>query len=218
MLADEKRVRVKICGITRLEDARYASGALVDYLGFLFWPGSKRYIKPADAFEIINWLEGPECVGVFVDQPIDDVNDFGHISGVDFVQLHGDETPDYCRLLEHKIIKSFRVSPEMNEDHIRYLLDPYLNVADHFLFDTYVKDTPGGTGKAFHWDVLKNVAKEFPIFLSGGLNPGNITQALEIVHPWSVDVSSGLEESPGIKDFVKMDDFIQKIAHHNQTY
>jgi phosphoribosylanthranilate isomerase len=218
MFLDDKKVRIKICGITRLADARFASGALVDYLGFIFWPGSKRYIKPEDAAEIINWLEGPECVGVFVDQPVDDVNDFGHIAGVDYVQLHGEESPDYCRLMEHKVIKAFRVSQEMTEDHIKYLMEPYVNVVDYFLFDTFVKDLPGGTGKTFQWDILQNLVEEYPIILSGGLNQDNIANALKTVHPWCVDISSGVEESPGVKDLEKMDNFIQVVNHYNQTF
>lgn len=218
MFLDDKRVRIKICGITRLEDARFASGALVDYLGFIFWPESKRYITPAEAGAIISWLEGPECVGVFVDQPIDDVNDFGHISGIRYVQLHGEESPAYCKLLEHKIIKSFRVSPEMTSDHLRYLVDPYINVVDHFLFDTFKTGMPGGTGETFDWDKLQQVAEEFPIFLSGGLYAGNVTEALKQVHPWAVDVSSKLETEPGIKDFQLMDEFIETVRHFNDTF
>lgn len=218
MFLDDKRVRIKICGITRLEDARFASGALVDYLGFIFWPESKRYIAPAEAGAIISWLEGPECVGVFVDQPIDDVNDFGHISGVQYVQLHGDETPDYCKLMEHKIIKAFRVSPEMTKDHLRYMIDPYTNVVDHFLFDTFKKGMPGGTGETFDWEILQQVAEEFPIFLSGGLHPGNVSDALKQVHPWAVDASSKLESEPGIKDFQLMDEFIEAVRHYNDTF
>lgn len=218
MFLDEKRVRIKICGITRLEDARFASGAMVDYLGFIFWPGSKRYIQPAEAGAIISWLEGPECVGVFVDQPIDDVNDYGHISGLDFVQLHGDESPEYCKLMEHKIIKGFRVAPDMSADHLRYLIDPYVNTVDHFLFDTFKKDEPGGTGEVFNWEVLKEIAEEFPIFISGGLHAGNVKDALNVVHPWAVDASSKLEEAPGMKDFYLMDDFIQAVNHYNNNF
>jgi phosphoribosylanthranilate isomerase len=218
MFLDDKKVRIKICGITRLADARFASGALVDYLGFIFWPGSKRFIKPEDAAEIINWLEGPECVGVFVDQPVDDVNDFGHIAGVDYVQLHGDESPDYCRLMEHKIIRAFRISEDMSEDHVKYLMEPYTNVVDYFLFDTFVKDIPGGTGKTFKWEILQNLIDEYPIFVSGGLSPVNIDRALNTVHPWAIDVSSGVEESPGVKDLEKMENFIQVVNHYNQTF
>lgn len=218
MFIDEKRVRIKICGITRLEDARFASGALVDYLGFIFWPGSKRYIQPAEAGAIISWLEGPECVGVFVDQPIDDVNDFGHISGIEYVQLHGEESPEYCKLMEHKIIKAFRVAPDMSADHIRYMMDPYVNVVDYFLFDTFKKGVPGGTGETFDWHVLQDIVEEFPIFLSGGLNAGNVKDALNKIHPWAVDASSGLESEPGIKDFELMDTFIETVRDFNDNY
>ncbi len=215
MFIEEIRVRTKICGLTRLEDARFASGALADYLGFIFWPGSKRFIRPEDAKEIINWLEGPECVGVFVNQGIDEVNDSAHIAGVDYVQLHGEESPDFCRLMEHKIIKAFRVSPEMTEDHLRYLMDPYTNVVDFFLFDTFVKGEPGGTGKTFDWEVLYEISEDYPLFLSGGLTPQNVMTAMKKVHPFAVDVSSGVEEAPGIKDFVKLDSFFEAVRLFN---
>lgn len=218
MYLEDKRIRTKICGLTTLEDARYASGALADFLGFIFWPGSKRYIKPLDAKEIIDWVEGPECVGVFVDQPIDEVNDTALIADLDIIQLHGDESPEYCQLIEHKIIKAFRVTPEMTTDHLRYLMDPYTKVVDYFLFDTYVKGLPGGTGATFNWDIVKELTEEYNIFLSGGLTPENISEATKIVHPFAVDLSSGLEESPGIKDIAKMEAFFEKMEIINDEF
>jgi phosphoribosylanthranilate isomerase len=218
MYLEDKRIRTKVCGLTRLEHARFASGALADYLGFIFWPGSSRYIKPLDAKEIIEWVEGPQCVGVFVDQPIDEVNDTATIAGLDLVQLHGEESPEYCQLIDHAIIKAFRVSPDMSTDHLRYMMDPYTKVVDYFLFDTFIKGQPGGTGKTFNWEVLHGLTDDYPIFLSGGLNPDNIEQAIEVVHPFAVDLSSGLEESPGIKDFSKMEQFFEHMERINESF
>lgn len=218
MYLEDKRIRTKICGLTRLEHARFASGALADFLGFIFWPDSPRFIKALDAKEIIDWVEGPQCVGVFVNQPIDEVNDTATIAGLDIVQLHGEESPEYCQLIEHPIIKAFRVTPDMSPDHLRYLMEPYAKVVDYYLFDTFVKGQPGGTGKTFHWDVLEGLTEEYPIFLSGGLNPENVSQAVSVVHPFAVDLSSGLEEAPGIKDFGKLEQFFENMERINDSF
>ena len=101
------RTKVKICGLTTLEDARYASGAMADYLGFIFFAGSKRYIDPDLASAIIAWIEGPQAVGVFMNQPIDDVVDIASKTGIQLVQLHGNESPEYCSLMNVHVLKDF---------------------------------------------------------------------------------------------------------------
>ncbi|MCC5925450.1 MAG: phosphoribosylanthranilate isomerase [Bacteroidetes bacterium] len=219
MFLDEKKAKVKICGLTRLDHARYASGALADYLGFIFYPNSPRYISPEDAKEIINWVEGPECVGVFVNQPIEFVRDVATSTGVTVVQLHGDESPEYCEQLEHvKIIKAFRITPDMTSDHLCYLMEPYIRHVDHFLFDTYSKEHYGGTGETFNWDVIGDLVHDYEIFLSGGLNNNNVGKAIKSVQPYAVDVSSSLEESPGVKDFAKMEAFFDEIERINNAH
>jgi len=110
---------VKICGITNLEDARFVSGALADYVGFIFYPDSPRYIEPAKAGAIINWLEGPEKVGVFVNQPLDDVQSIARQTGLDFVQLHGDESVEYCNLMDKPVIKVFHITPETTAGELK---------------------------------------------------------------------------------------------------
>lgn len=218
MFADENKVKVKICGLTRLDHARYASGALADYLGFIFYPGSPRYINPVDAKEIINWVEGPECVGVFVDQPIEMVQEIVTATGIHVVQLHGDESPEYCAQLDHvKIIKAFRVSAEMTREHLRYMLEPYTKYVDYFLLDTFVSGQHGGTGKAFNWSVIGDLVHDYPIFLSGGLTQHNIGEAIETVQPYAIDLSSSLEESPGVKDFGKMEAFFDELERINSS-
>lgn len=203
----EKRTKVKICGLTTLEDARFASGALADYLGFIFYDGSPRYVEPAKAGAIINWIEGPEKVGVFVNQPLDDVNSIAKQTGIDLVQLHGNESPEYCDLVDLPVIKAIHINEETSPDDIKIKMEAYHSVTDYFLFDTKTDGQWGGTGMVFDWKLLHDVTDEKPFFLSGGLNVDNIKEAIEIVSPTAVDLSSGLEESPGLKDFDKMEQF-----------
>jgi len=212
MFADpDNRTKVKICGLTTLEDARFASGALADFLGFIFYPDSPRYIEPAKAGAIINWIEGPEKVGVFVNQPLDDVNSIARQTGIDLVQLHGNESPEYCDLVEKPVIKVFHVTEGKSADDLREEIEPYADAADYFLFDSKTDRLWGGTGKAFDWQVLKGVTDEKPFFLSGGLHAQNIREAIQTVNPTIVDLSSALEASPGLKDFDKIEVFFEEM-------
>jgi phosphoribosylanthranilate isomerase len=197
--------RVKICGLTTLEDARFASGALADYLGFIFFDESPRYIEPAKAGAIINWLEGAKKVGVFVNQALDDVNSIATQTGIDYVQLHGNESPEYCKLIDKPVIKVFRVNDETDPEELNQQLSEYENVAEFFLFDTKAGNQWGGTGKVFDWSVLKELKSDKPYFLSGGLTPGNVSEAIESVKPYAIDLSSGVESAPGLKDFDKIE-------------
>lgn len=212
MFADpEERTKIKICGITSLEDARFVAGALADYMGFVFYEESPRYITPAKAGAMINWIEGPECVGIFVNQPLDDVNMVGRQTGIDFVQLHGNENPDYCSLVDKPIIKAIHVEEGDTASELNERIEPYFNHVEYLLFDTKVEGQWGGTGKSFDWSVLDEVARGIPYFLSGGLNPENIVEACKVVNPYAVDISSGLEAEPGIKDFDKVDALMEKM-------
>ena len=208
-IKSENRTKVKICGITNLEDARFASGALADYLGFIFYPESPRYIEPAKAGAIINWIEGPLKVGVFVNQPLDDVNRIVKETGIDIVQLHGTESPEYCSLIESPIIKVIHVSENSSVNDLKNKISEYSSVIDYLLFDTKTTDLWGGTGKVFDWNLLKSISYEIPFFLSGGLNASNIKESIDMTHPNVVDLSSGLEESPGLKDFDKIEEFFE---------
>lgn len=212
MFADEEnRTKVKICGMTSLEDARFAAGALVDYLGFIFYDGSKRHIDPGQAGAIINWLEGPEYVGVFVNQPLDDVNMIARQTGIHLVQLHGNEAPEYCDLIDKPVIKAFHIGPDTTSDTLREQVEPYVDSVDYLLFDTRVEGVWGGTGQTFDWDILDDAAGDVPFFLSGGLNTGNIRKACETVHPYAVDLASGVESEPGVKDFDKLEEFFEEM-------
>lgn len=214
MTIDRKksRTKVKICGITTLEDARFVSGALADYLGFIFYDKSPRYIEPSKAGAIINWIEGPEKVGVFVNQPLDDVNDISKQTGIDLVQLHGDEPPGYCTMINFPVVKAFHITSDTDSGELSTEMKLYRDSVDYFLFDTKIEGLYGGTGQTFDWSLLENLSMGKPFFLSGGLNSKNVKKAIEKVSPDVVDLSSGLEESPGLKDFDKIDEFFDVMS------
>jgi phosphoribosylanthranilate isomerase len=207
----KERTKIKICGITNLEDARFASGALADYLGFIFYEESPRYIEPAEAGAIINWLEGPEKVGVFVNQPLDDVNRIAKETGLDYVQLHGEESVEYCQLIEKPVIKVIHIEEETVSYLLEHQIKQYEPVADFLLFDTKIDGLWGGTGTPFDWSVLKEAAIDIPFFLSGGLHSDNIAEAIKKVQPYAADISSSLEQKPGLKDFEKIEVFMDKM-------
>lgn len=205
-----KSTKIKICGLTNLEDARFASGLFVDYLGFIFYDKSPRFIDPAKAGAIINWLEGPDKVGVFVNQTLDEVNRIAKETGLDFVQLHGSETPEYCELIDKPIIKVIHISEETTSHLLSVEIKKYESVAHYFLFDTKIGDQWGGTGKTFDWNLIEEISEK-PFFLSGGLNSKNVQNAIEALSPFAVDVSSGIEEEPGLKDLMKMEVFVNTV-------
>jgi len=212
MFADqEQRTKVKICGITNLEDARFAAGALADFLGFVFYEKSPRYIEPAKAGAIINWIEGPKTVGVFVNRDLDDVNRIAGQTGIDIIQLHGNESAEYCALVDKPVIKVFHVAKEGNGQNLMSRVEPYLEIVDYLLFDTGSKTQWGGTGESFDWNALENLNHDKPVFLSGGLNPENIRAGIIKTNPYAVDLSSGVEKVPGIKDFDKLESFFDEM-------
>lgn len=207
----EPKPKVKICGLTSLEDARFSSGALADYLGFIFYEGSKRYIEASRAGAIINWIEGIQCVGVFVNQPLDDVNMIARQTGIDLVQLHGTENPEYCNLVEKPVIKAVHVGEEDTAGDVRTRIEEYRGSVDYLLFDTKTEDQWGGTGQSFDWSLLKDAVRNIPFFLSGGLHAGNVRSACSIAEPDVVDLSSGVEAEPGVKDYDKIETFMNVI-------
>lgn len=208
---EEERTKVKICGLTSLEDARFVSGALAHFLGFIFYEKSPRFIDPAQAGAIINWIEGPQNVGVFVNQPMDDVNMIARQTGIDIVQLHGNESPEYCSLVEKPVIKAIHIAPATTGPDLEKSVTSYLEVVDYFLFDTKVEGQWGGTGQTFDWSLIQDLTEGLPFFLSGGLDASNVREACRDVHPYAVDLSSGLELEPGIKDYDKIEDFMNEM-------
>ncbi len=202
-----KSVWIKICGITDIEDALKAVELGADALGFVFYEKSPRKITKEKAKEIIDSLPKEVVkVGLFVDELEEKVNEIASYCNFDILQFHGDETPDYCKKFPQKIIKAFRIKDKESLVNI-----PKYEV-DYYLLDTYSEVAPGGTGKTFNWDLARE-AKKFgrPIILSGGLNPKNIVEALKKVSPFGVDVSSGVEVSPGKKDHKKLKEFIAEV-------
>jgi len=204
-------IAVKICGLTNLEDARFAAGAFADFLGFIFYDESPRYINPPKAGAIINWIEGPDTVGVFVNQPLDDVNMISRQTGVDFVQLHGTESPDYCQLVEKPVIKVFHIDSNTTSESLTEKIEPYLDHTEYLLFDTKINGLWGGTGEVFDWNILKNLSHGKPFLLSGGIHTGNVREACRKVRPFGVDLSSSVEQAPGIKDYDKVELFFYEI-------
>lgn len=207
--------KVKICGITNLEDARFAAGAMADFLGFIFYEKSPRYIEPAEAGAMVNWLEGPQKVGVFVNHPLDDVNRIARDVGLDLVQLHGNESVEYCQLVEKPIIKVIHVSESTTAAELKQKAALYSEVATYFLFDTKTEDQWGGSGHTFNWNLLKEAAGDIPFFIAGGITPKNAVSAIQTVHPFALDVNSGVEEEPGLKDFEKIEQLMEAIKQQN---
>jgi len=201
-------IEVKICGITNLEDALEVVKSGADMIGFILSSGSPRTITPEKAKSIIEMLPDTiEKVGVFVDESLARVNELAEMLDIDYIQLHGSESPDYCSKVSKPVIKTIRVKDENSINAIKNY-----DAADFILLDTYAEDKFGGTGRTFDW-ALAAKAKESKktIMLSGGLNPKNITTAIEIVKPFGVDVASGVEERPGKKDPKKIREFVKVV-------
>ena len=197
-------VRVKICGITSIEDAREAGAAGADALGFMFYEQSPRCITPVRAAAIITELPTHITkVGVFVDADEATVRATAATAGLDTLQFHGNESPGYCARFELRTIKAFRVK---DSESLAQLPD---YETDAWLLDSYMKGVPGGTGERFNWDLaVKANRLGRPILLAGGLKPENAGEAVGQVGPFGLDVSSGVEAAPGQKDASKVAAFI----------
>jgi phosphoribosylanthranilate isomerase len=200
-------VKVKICGLTSAEDAAAAVQAGADALGLMFYAGSPRHLSMAAAQRIAAGLP-PHLirVGVFVDPNPSEVFAAIQKCGLNVLQFHGGETPEFCAQFGLMTMKAFRVE---NAASLRPMAEFQ---ADAFLLDSFVPEKPGGTGATFNWDLAVQ-AKQFgkPIFLAGGLTAQNAADAVRKVQPFGVDVSSGVEHSPGKKDAKKMQDFIAAV-------
>ncbi len=196
-------MKVKICGITRLEDALAAERLGADALGFNFWPRSKRYVTPAAAREIVRRLPPLVTpVGLFVNQPESEMVGVAQETGMRVLQLHGDEPPDLCAHLPFPVIKAIRV------DAVKTLAALASYEVSAFLLDTPSRGY-GGSGAPFDWSLAEGVSEIAAIILAGGLTPENVARAITAVRPYAVDVASGVESAPGIKDHSKMARFIE---------
>ena len=195
--------RVKICGITNLEDAQTAVLCGADALGFVF-ASSPRQVTPKQVSIITSQLPSSICkVGVFVDQDIESVKEIISFCGLNVAQLHGSEKSAYCKELFPGVIKSFRVK----DNSVLRSLHHYKVFA--YLLDSYDATQNGGTGQSFDWDIARRATGYGKIILAGGLTPENVGQAVALVQPYAVDVSSGVESSPGKKDNNKIRSFIR---------
>ncbi len=201
--------RIKICGITNLEDARLAAELGAQALGFIFYPKSPRAITPEAARQIIAQLPPLVLsVGVFVNEAAALVLEVAEMVRLDWVQLHGEEPPEYCRFLYRNVMKAIRVKDQSSLAQMA----PYQGSVRAFLLDTHKSGQRGGTGESFDWSLARQ-AKEFgPVVLAGGLQPENVTAAIREASPEAVDVASGVEASPGKKDHARMRAFFQAVA------
>ena len=198
-------VKVKICGITNLEDAQAAAEAGADALGFVFYPDSPRFIDPGKARAIIAKLPVfITSVGVFVDESEDLIRRIIREGGIQILQFHGSESPVLCTRFREKVIKAIRIKDEESISEMQ------MYDVDTFLLDTYLDCAKGGTGKTFNWKYAELAKENGRIILSGGLNPSNIGNAVRKLKPYGVDVSSGVEISPGKKDHVKIREFVRE--------
>ena len=211
-------IKVKICGVRRLEDAIVAAEAGADFIGLVFVPGRPRRLAIDEARTIVDGLrasadDAPQVVGLFADQPLDEVNDTIRACRLDRVQLCGGESIDFCRNTEAKVIKVLHVAGDQSEETVIADLAERVSVygeAGHLVtLDRLVAGIPGGTGESFDWAVAEEMSRRGHSFLlAGGLRPENVAEAIARVKPWGVDVSSGVE-TDGKKDPEKIREFVR---------
>lgn len=198
--------RIKICGITNLEDALCAVTAGADAIGFVFYEKSPRYVHPEKVGQIVSELPPfVTTVGLFVNADPEIIKQTMRTAKLNVVQLHGDEAPEDCSLSPYPVIKAVRVK---DADSL-VGIDNY-NVSA-LLLDAWNDQQYGGTGESFDWQLAKKLTGRLPIILAGGLTPDNVAQAIQVVNPYAVDVSSGVEKSPGRKNHNKIREFIKQV-------
>ena len=207
---------VKICGITRAQDARLAEKLGAWALGFNFYEKSPRAVAPADAWKIRRKLAPTtQAVGVFVNWKPEVIMYLVHALQLTSVQLHGDETPKQLAYLEDDlpVSKAFRIGPGFSMSNFKKF-----HRASYFLLDSAAKkDQFGGTGKTFDWSIAQRASAKHKIILAGGLTPENVGEAILTVRPYAVDVASGVESRPGLKDPAKLRDFFAEVARANRA-
>lgn len=198
-------MKVKICGITNIEDSLLCSELGADAIGFIFYRNSKRYVSVEKTFKICRQLPPfLSKVGVFVNESADKINRITNLLNLDYVQFHGDESAEFCDKINSKIIKAFRI----NDDFDFRVVENYKN--HNILLDTYSSIDYGGTGQSFDWNLIPEELKG-KIILSGGISSENITKVYNNIKPSAVDLSSSVEFSPGKKDGYKLKEFFNKL-------
>lgn len=211
------KIKIKVCGLTKSDDAEFCVRFGINFLGFNFFNQSKRYITPQNAANIIQYLKNKfklsdfKTVGVFVHSTIEDIVRMNNMLNLDFVQLHSDETPEFCFELQRKnlhIIKAFRIDDIIVTDEINKFID----CSDFFLFDKKEETDFGGTGKIINWQLFgsKKITKNF--FIAGGLGPDNCLEAVKLTNAFGIDINSKVEISAGIKDKNKIKKVLQILA------
>ncbi len=199
--------KIKICGIKTVDDALAAVDAGADLIGFNFYPKSPRYVEVGMCRNImskVRTIGRVTCVGVFVNASMEEIHATMDTCGLNLAQLHGDETAEFMESLQEKSFKAFRGIPADVNDFAR-------DGAPAFLVDASVKGVYGGSGVTTDWDGAAKLAKKYPLLLAGGLTPENVAEAVRRVKPWGVDVASGVESKPGVKDEAKMMAFVQAV-------
>ena len=205
--------RVKICGLRTAEHALAAAGAGADLLGFVFVEGVRRQLQPGEGRDVISEYRaahgpgGPGLAGLFRNQPVEWVNGVIREVGLDFAQLCGDEAPEYAAGLAVPAIRQVFVRPDTSPEQLRRSVTDALDAHEMVVLDRFDPGTPGGAGKAFDWRVARGIAGIRGVLLAGVLDPGNVADAVRMLQPWGVDVSSGVE-TDGVKDPARISAFI----------
>lgn len=202
------RTRVKVCGLMRAQDARAAVRAGADALGVILAPGHRRSLSVDEAVAVFADVPASvHRVGVFVDAPVSEVLEAVEALGLAEVQLHGSEDPGYCAAVPVAVVKTFRVGPGFDATD----LERYRGAVAALLLDTLVSGVAGGSGRTFDWRSVLDLPRVAPVYVAGGLKPGNVEEVVRILRPAGVDVSSGVEHAPGIKSAGMMGEFVAAV-------
>jgi phosphoribosylanthranilate isomerase len=211
-------MKVKVCGITRVEQLKGLQEAGADYAGLILYQGSKRFagLQLRDAMEEIKSIPIKK-IGVFVNEALESVLRYIQEYGLHAVQLHGDESPEYCKALMEAttVIKVFRL---VGDEDLEIMLEPFQDTCHYFLFDTATKEY-GGSGRKFRWEVVEKAVIGKPFFLSGGIGTGDVESIRSFRHKWleAVDINSSFEIEPGVKDLSKVSFFIKEVKGAEQS-
>ncbi|MGF6850716.1 phosphoribosylanthranilate isomerase [Chitinophaga sp. W3I9] len=205
-------MRIKVCGITRINDLQALADNGVDYAGFIFYEKSPRFAGNKIDARSVRETSGIKKAGVFVNAPLEQIQRTVSDYALDLVQLHGDETPEFCAAVRTfiPVVKAFRIGDNVNW---QTEVAPFIPVTDYFLFDTASVKGYGGTGEQFNWDLLKTYPFDHPFFLSGGISAGQATEIQEMQLPalFAADVNSKFEDSPGVKNIALVKQFVKQI-------